>query len=232
MPSYWVATHQDLMLSGLTPSACRPDARALSGINLWTGVFQLDGHGFAGGEPVRFEPQGEPGPQGPRLPSGLVAGTWYAVAPTNDDPDFFKLSPLLRPSDSGIGRVSVIENYIAKIDAQMAAWTSVLLAKAVAYKPPWLTPPTWAPMMVAKLAAPTVAAVLRVSSDRYPVPEIATGYEWALKELKFLEEGGTYSDGTGPIDADGDDGTYDVARASNSVQDGHVQPMRWVTGYM
>lgn len=226
----WVATHQDLMLSGLSPSACRPDAQKINGVNLTTGTFQADGHGFNGGEPVRFT-AGDPSPLR-ALPSGLVAGVWYVVAPTTD-PDFFQLSPLVRPTDAGQGPgFSVIENYLAKIDIIMARWTSVLLAKAVAYKPPWYVAPLWAPMMVAKLAAPTVASVLRVSSARYPVPEIATGYLWAMEELKFLESGGLYNDGTGPIDSSTDSGADDAARAQNGVSLGRIRDTQWLTGYL
>lgn len=232
----WVATHSDLHLSGLTPSACRPDARALGSINLVTGLLQIDGHGFDGGEMVRFS-VGDPSPLR-SLPSGIVAGTYYPVLPTNGNPDFFQVytvpgtapPSILVPTDAGQGAIYVDENYIPKIDRVMASWTSVLLAKAVAYKPPWYVPPTWAPMMVAKLAAPTVASVLRVSIARYPVPEVAAGYEWAQKELRFLEAGGLYNDGTGPIDASSNTGTYDTARASSGVSTGRICDMAWVTG--
>ena len=219
----WTATHQDLALSGLAPAACRPGAHAVDSINTTTGVFRVDGHGFNGGEPVRFAIGGDYSSQH-ALPTGISADVWYIVAPTNGDPDYFMLTPPLVPSDVGAGSVYVAENYVAKIDQQMAAWTSVLLAKAVAYKPPWITPPAWAPMMVAKLAAPTVASVLRVPSDRYPVPDIAAGYEWAQKELAFLASGGIYNDGTGPIDSSANSGTAAAARARSRC------PVPWQNG--
>lgn len=206
----WVAAHSDLHLSGLTPAACRPGALALTSIDL-AGRFQLDGHGFDGGEFVRYT-TGDPSP--PRaLPSSIVMGRWYVVAPTNGDPDFYQHAPSVPLSDAGRGPIYVVENYIPKIDRQMAAWTSVLISKAVAYKPPWITPPAWAPMMVAKLAAPSIATILRVSKDRYPVDDLAAGYEWAQKELRFLEAGGIYNDGTGPIDSAAAAGTNDAGRA-------------------
>lgn len=221
----WVATHSDLHLSGLTPSACRPDARPLGSVSTVTGVFQIDGHGFDGGERVRFS-IGDPSPLR-ALPAGLAIGTYYAVAPTNGDPDFFMLSPLLIPTNGGMGPVWVNENYIPKIDRHMAAWTSVLLAKAVAYKAPWFVAPTWAPMMVAKLAAPTVATVLRVPSARYPVTMVEQGYQWAIEELKFLESGGIYNDGTGPIDATiVNSGASDAARATGRSPIGWGAPCR------
>lgn len=197
MPTPWRATHSDLHLSGLTPSACRPDARALGGVA--AGIFQIDGHGFDGGEQVRFS-IGDPSPQR-ALPTGITAGVWYTVAATNGDPDYFALSPLLVPTSSGLGVVWVNENHIPKIDAIMAQWTSILIARAKAYKAPWYTPPTWGPMMVAKLAAPTVASVLRVPEARYSVPMIREGFLWAEERCVWLERGEPLDDGIGPIDA-------------------------------
>ncbi len=220
----WVATHSDLALSGLPPAACRPDARVLGGVSVATGVLQIDGHGFDGGESIRFS-TGDPSPLR-ALPTGLAAGVWYAVAPTNSDPDFFSLSPVVIPTDAGVGPIYVSENYLPKIDREMAAWTSILVAKAVAYKAPWFTPPKWAPMMVAKRSDPSVAGVLRVPSARYPVPMVQSDYLWAMQELKFLESGGTYDDGTGPIDAASTTGINAAARATGRAPIGWGAPYR------
>lgn len=195
MPS-WIATHADLMLSGLSPAACVPDARETQGVDATTGIWELDGHGFAGGESVRFVAL-----PGNVLPTGINRLTYYAVMPP-PSPDFFTLSPPLIPGDAGTGTISLVENVYPKIDAIMAQWTSMLIASAKAYKPPWFIPPTWAAMMVAKLAAPTVASVLRVPTARYDVALVERGFMWAEARRERLENGEPMDDGAGPIDVD------------------------------
>lgn len=196
MVTPWVATHVDLALSGLSPEACRPDVRHLDGVNTSTGVFEVDGHGFTGGEPIRFSAQA-----GNTIPTGLIASTFYIVAATNGNPDFFTLSPLLIPSDGGVGEVGVTENILPKIDAIMAEWTSVLISSAIAYPGPWTVAPGWAPMLAAKLAAPTVASRLRVPSAKYDITMVKEGFAWAEDWRKRLRAGELFDDGVGPVAA-------------------------------
>lgn len=227
MSTPWVATHSDLMLSGLSPSACAPDARALQGVDLGTGTFELDAHGFDGGEPVRFVAL-----LGNTIYTGINPLAYYSVAPTLGNPDFFTLSPLLIPSDAGLGIVSLVENVLPKIDRIMGQFTSLLVGSAKAYKGPWLqgSQPAWAPMMVAKLAAPTICNLLRVPSSRYDIKLIADGFAWAEARRTRLENGEQLDDGIGTFNGTASPGGNDGARATNGILTGCIPPMSWVTG--
>ena len=210
----WVATHQDLALSGLAPAACVPDARDVVAIDIATGTFEVDGHGFNGGEPVRFV-----APPGNVLPTGLNPLAYYAVAPP-PNPDFFQLNPLLLPGDAGswspgVITLRIVENVYPKIDAIMAQWTSMLVASAKAYKGPWISPPPWAPLMVALLAAPTVASRFRVPESRYNVALVERQFAWAEERRKDLDSGQPWNDGVGPIDATSTPGNSDAMRGQS-----------------
>lgn len=223
----WVATHSDLMLSGLAPSACAPDARVIQGVDVATGTWELDAHGFDGGEPVRFVAL-----TGNTIPTGINPLTYYAVAPTLGNPDFFLLSPLLIPSDAGTGTISLVENVIPKIDRIMAQFTSLLVGSAKAYRGPWLLglQPAWAPMLAAMLAAPTICNFFRIPTSRYDIALVARNFEWAEARRTRLENGEQLDDGVAMFGGQSAPGGNDGARATNGIVSGCIAPMSWVTG--
>lgn len=206
----WVATHSDLMLSGLAPAACVPDALEIQSVDFAAGIWECVGHGFSGGESVRFVAL-----PGNTLPAGTNRTTYYAVSPSSPpSPDFFTV-PSLTVTDAGSGTFSLIENVYPKIDDIMAEWTSVLIGSAKAYRGQWVTPPGWAAMMVAKMAAPTVASVLRVPDSRYNIALIERNFAWAEARRVELDNGQPWDDGVGPIDATNTPGANDAGRASS-----------------
>lgn len=233
----WTADHRHLALVGIPASAMVPDARAVAAVYVVSGgaaVFELPGHGFsgtaalAGPERVRFAGDNI---NGVRLDSQIVPTIYYDVAVTPGDPDFFTVTtgavPLVLAGD-GCGLPFVLENIIPKIDLIMAEWTSKVVANAKAYRAPWFVAPLWAPMLIAHLAAPSVAAVLRVATARFDVADLQVNYERALKQYDDLGNGVPFDDGIGPVDADTT--PNDTARATNSLLTGCVQDTRWLTG--
>ena len=234
----WNADHRHLALVGIAASAMVPDARALASVDAFQGqsaaVFELPGHGFsgadalAGAERVRFAAVA-----GVQLDSTIVASRYYDVSIAAGDPDFFTLSYLGAPlvlRDDGVGLPYVIENIIPKLDLIMAGVTSEVVSQAKAYKAPWTTPPSWAPLLIARLAAPTVCKVLRVASSRFEVPDVAADYDRAMVQFADLKNGVPMDDGTGPIDAD--DIPNDAAIATNSIAQGVVCDTQWLTGFL
>lgn len=212
--SSWVATHVDLIRTGALPAkALVPDAAEIDSITVAGSIFELRGHGFGGGENVRFAPRGAAA-----LPTGIASPiTWYEVAPTSDN-DFFTCQGLTI-ADSGTiplgSAIVVIENWTPKADNIMAAWTSYLVARAIAYQAPWMTPPAWGPTMVSFLAAPEVTNALRIPKARYETTDIHENRKIALDFIETtLAKGGVANDGTGPVDANAPPGTYDPPRAS------------------
>lgn len=233
----WTATHLDLALCGISAAAMVPDARAVAATYPSVGqgtIFELPGHGFAGVAALA-------GPERVRLAGGNINGVVLdtAISPTlyyvanvaSGDPDFFTLSTLGAPlvlNGDGVGLPSALENIIPKIDLIMARWTSVLISSAIAYSGQWSTPPAWAPLLVATLAAPTVAEVLRVARARFDVTSLTTNTPWATTRLAALEGGATFSDGIGPVDSDTI--ANDPMRAKNRQTSSGCAPTRWQRG--
>lgn len=203
----WVATHRDLYrYGGLPASAWDPDPRAVTRIYLPQNVIEMPGHGFVGGELVRFvAPEDSPLRA---LPSGVSPTTWYTVAnPTTfDDPEFFSLlkpdgSPLTF-DDAGMGPIYMKENAVSRMDIEMAEGTSYVIANSKAYQGPWTTPPLWAPGLVARLRAPILCDIFRVSTDRYDVASVrARGIEAETFVNDHLREGEPMDDGSPAFDA-------------------------------
>ncbi len=194
----WVATRQDLERY-FPASACVPDSRQLAGIYLSGSTFELVGHGFYGGEPVRLAARA-----GGTLPAAIDPLTWYTVAPTPSR-DFFQLVGVTL-ADIGSGAIFALEDFGPKIDRILIEVTSYVVARAKAYRAPWTTPPDWAPRLVAHLAAPEVAAVLRLAADRYDVEGVKARAVVAEAFCAELNQGMPMPDGVGPVDA-----TPDVA---------------------
>jgi len=231
----WVADHRHLALVGIPASAMVADARRLAAV-YQPGTFELPGHGFEGAasltgspEPVRF---GGDSINGVALDSNIDPRAYYLVGITNNSPDFFTVTnaagvPLVLAGD-GVDLPFVIEDIRPKLDLIMAQWTSKVIAAAKAYKAPWYVPPAWAPLLIAQLASPTVAAILRVARARFDVDSIIANQVEASKQYDDLLRGVPFDDGTGPIDADTI--PNDAARATNGLLTGCVAPMPWLTG--
>lgn len=237
-PVPWTADHRHLALVGIAASAMVADARELAGVYLTPGqptIFELPGHGFdgaaglAGAERIRFGAR----TNGVQLDTAIVPTSYYDVSTIPGDQDFFTLSlagtPLILSGD-GIGLPFTIENIVAKLDIIMAEWTSKVVANAKAYKAPWYVPPGWAPLLIATLAAPTVVKVLRVANARFPVDDVSADYDRAMKQYDDLGNGVPFDDGTGPVDADSI--PNDTAIATNSIVQGRVCPIPWLSGYL
>ncbi len=189
----WVATRQDLERY-FPASACVPDSRQIAGIYLSGSTFELVGHGFYGGEPVRLAARA-----GGTLPAAIDPLVWYTVAPAPSR-DFFALVGVTL-ADIGAGIIFALEDFGPKIDRILLECTSYLVARAKAYAGPWTTPPDWAPRTVAHLAAPEVAAVLRLSPDRYDVEGVKARAAIAEAFCQELNQGQPMGDGVGPVDA-------------------------------
>lgn len=187
-------------------------------------TFEIPGHGFVGGEQVR--PEAQPGISSPSV---LAPLTWYMVAVANDDPDFFSLVTLLGApvvlTDAGSGPFSFKENAVPRIDAEMAAVASSLIANAKAYKGPWTDPvPKWAPRIAAELCAPILCDLFRVSTTRFDVNAVRDrGIATAAWVNAHLNEGEPMDDGTPLFDA-----TTDADNAAMAGRD--MPPTCWRTG--
>lgn len=191
----WPPTRQDLFRYGLPAAACVPDARALDSITVSGPVFECRGHGFSGGEIVRFVAR-----PGSTLPAGIVSPlTWYTVNPPTDS-DMFTVAGLVL-SDAGAGTINVVEDIGPKLDDLMARRASWLVSWYKAGQGPWTTPPQWAAMVVAKLAAFDVAQILRTPSSRFSIDDVRKAHDDAQAFLERLDKGEPYNDGVGPVDA-------------------------------
>lgn len=193
----WVLTRNDVATyGGLPASALVPDARQIG--NIISSTVELCGHGFDPA-PVRFSAGA-----GATLDTALDPLTWY-TAVSDGDPDFFTLldgsTPVTLAGDS-VGAIFVLEDVTPKIAAICSAVTSYLVAHAKAYSGPWTTPPGWAPRAGAHLAAPDIAAMLRISAARYDVEATMKRFEAAEALCVRLNKGEPLSDGVGPVDAD------------------------------
>lgn len=223
--STWVPTHRDLYRYGGLPAvAWSPDARKVTRAYVAQSTFEIQGHGFLGGEQVR--PEAQPGIS---FPSPLALLTWYEVAVANDDPDFFSLltltgSPVVL-SDAGSGSFSFKENAVPRIDVEMAAVASSLIANAKAYQGPWSDPvPKWAPRIAAELCAPILCDLFRVSTTRFDVKAVRErGIATAAWVNAHLNEGEPMDDGTPSFDA-----TTDADNSAFAGQD--RPPTHWRTG--
>lgn len=228
----WTADHRHLALVGLPASAMVPDARVLAAVYGSGGgvaTFELPGHGFeganglAGAERVRFCAG-----NGVSLDSAIDPLRYYTVSVTAGDPDFFTVSltgtPLVLAGD-GVEMPSIRQNIIATIDLIMAQWTSHVVSAAKAYAGPWdaATVPTWAPLLVAQLAAPTVCKILRVAVARFEVPDVQADYDRAMVRYTDLKAGKPFDDGSGNFDA-----TSTPDNAAMAAND--ADPTAWRTG--
>lgn len=215
----WTATRADLKAHGLDSSAWSPDARAVDAVHIAANSFELRSHGYSGGERVRHVVL-----PGGALPAGIVATMWRTVAATTD-PDFYSLTGSALTT-AGTGEILVMEDPYPKIDAILLARTSYVIASAIAYAGPWVTPPDWAPAIVAHLAAQDIVRVLRIPSARYPADDVRKAYEAAEKFCEMLRGGAPMADGKGPVDATST--SDDTARAGNAGGPAVV----WTTGYL
>ena len=175
------ATRAQFYALGLSPAACTPESRSLSAIHLADSVFELPGHGWDGGESIRFVALGEDA----ALCAGLSGATLYDVDVIG--PDLFRVNLLGVPvviTDVGAGVVAVVEDITRKIDMILEANSSYVDANAKAYKPPFKPPyPKWVTRAVCKLSALDVALVLRRSNPSYDLTDVK---EEAAKIEAFL----------------------------------------------
>jgi hypothetical protein len=193
----WGLTLSDFFAHGLPPAACVPESRTIQSIDFTSGLFELPQHGFFGGESVRLRAASSSS----ILPTGSSRLVYYTVA-TPPGPDFFSLVGLTI-TDNGSGVVAVMENPNPWILAILGAVSSYIVASHKSTLGPWTTPPGWAPRIGGHLAAPDVAARLRVSSpkdDKY-FELLRARADLAEAFLAKLDRGEPYSDGVGPVDA-------------------------------
>ncbi len=195
----WSATLDDLFTFGLPGSTATPEARAIASVDPITGLFEVPGHALFGGERVRVRAAGAGG----AIPAGLQVRSFYTVAPPEDE-DFFLLRFNGVPvtlTDAGTGVLTLSVGILPKLQRILAARTSYVVAHFKAYQGPWETPPEWAPLIVAQLAAYDAASVLRVASPQYSLEELRKRAERAEEFCARGDDGKPYEDGTGPVDA-------------------------------
>lgn len=185
MVSY--ATRAQFYAMGMPPAACVPESRTLSSVIVDSSAFELPGHGFTGGEFVRFVALGA----GAALAAGLDAAQLYEVEVASAD--LFRATLAGAPvviTTAGSGVIAVVEDITAKIDEILEAASSYLDAHAKAYRPPFAPPyPKWATRTVCKLAALDVALVLRRSNPSFNLDDIRTEAEKAEAFLQRLDLG-------------------------------------------
>lgn len=192
----WVATFSDFKAFGLPAECWSPPSRQIQSVTVSGSLFELQSHGFSGGESVRIAARGT----GSAVPTGLAASSFYTVAPP-PNPDFFTLVAV-SISDIGTGVLVALENMLPVLAQILAARTSFVIACAKAYAGPWTTPPAWTPQTVCELAALDFHAVLRTSSPLYDVDQVQKKFDAAMAFcLDVLNKGVPMPDGTGPIDA-------------------------------
>lgn len=190
MGSY--ATRAQFYTHGLPAAACVPESRSLSSVIVVDSAFELPGHGFAGGEFVRFKALGE----GSALCAGLSASALYKIVVISSDLFTVTLAGLpVTITDEGIGVISVVEDIAVRIDAILEACSSYVDANAKAYKPPF-TPPfsPWVTRTVCKLAALDVALVLRRSNPSYSLDDVKAEADKAEAFLARLAKGEPMAD--------------------------------------
>jgi hypothetical protein len=199
----WQATRWDLTRFGIPAAALVPESRVATVVDVPSCTLSIPGHGFAGGEQLELVPAG----LGSALPTGTSAiAAYLAKLLPSQSSRLFTLTNLdespVTITDAGAGVLTVLVDLGPTVDAIMAAETSFLIAHAKAYAGPWTTPPVWAPMIVADLAGPRIAKLLRVASPQYSLEDLMTFRKQALDMCARLDTGEPYPDGTGPIDAD------------------------------
>ncbi|HSM93376.1 MAG TPA: hypothetical protein VLT47_10870 [Anaeromyxobacteraceae bacterium] len=212
--SSWVASRYDLTRFGVTAAALVPEARTAQVVDVPSCTFALPGHGFGGGEQLELAPAA-----GGVLPAGTSAIASYLtkLLPSQSS-RLFTITNLdgspVTITDAGSGVLTVLVDMGPTVDAIMAAETSLVVARAKAYRGPWTTPPAWAPAMVADLAGPRIAKLLRVSSPQYSITDLMTFREQALRQLDSMAKGEPMNDGVGPIDAGTPPGTQGAPQAT------------------
>jgi len=195
----WRATLADLFTFGLPGATATPEPRSIASVDPSTGRFELPGHALFGGERARVRAEGD----GAYVPTGIDPRRFYDVAEP-DDADFFALTLNGSPvsfSDCGAGVLVLLVDLRPKMLRVLAARTSYVVAHFKAYQGPWTTPPDWAPLVVAQLAAYDIAGTMRVSSPQYSLDQLE---KRAMKAEAFCARGDAgvpYEDGTGPVDA-------------------------------
>lgn len=185
MGSY--ATRAQFFTLGIAAAACVPESRNLSSIIVADSTFELPGHGYDGGELLRFKALGADA----ELCSGLSAAALYEVVLISSDLFSVKLAGIpVTITNDGTGVIAVIEDISAKIDEILETNSSYLDAHAKAYKPPFAAPfPKWATRTVCKLSALDVALVLRRSNPSYSLDDIKAEAEKAEAFLARLDQG-------------------------------------------
>lgn len=185
MGSY--ATRAQFYAMGLPPAACVPESRSLSSVIVASSAFELPGHGFSGGEVVRFVALGD----GAELPGQLNSAELYEVDVIGADLFKVKLGgSAVVITTAGSGVIAAVEDITAKIDEILEATSSYLDAHAKAYRPPFAAPyPKWATRTVCKLAALDVALVLRRSNPSFNLDDIKGEAEKAEAFLSRLDQG-------------------------------------------
>lgn len=185
MGSY--ATRGQFFSLGIAAAACVPESRNLSSVIVASSAFELPGHGFEGGELLRFKALGD----GAALCAGLSTSALYEVVVVSSDLFTVKLAGApVTITTEGTGVISVVEDIAPRIDVILEACSSYLDANAKAYKPPFKAPyPKWVTRTVCKLASLDVALVLRRSNPSYSLDDVKAEAEKAEAFLERLSKG-------------------------------------------
>jgi hypothetical protein len=127
--------------------------RALEHVDAASGVLTLPRHGLAEDTPFRLRVVDEG-----VMPAPLVAGTLYYAKPVSGAEDQLRASATVGGSaititDAGEGRVELVEQLQAKIEAALDHWTGIVDEETRAHAGPWSTYPRKLKWIVCALAA-------------------------------------------------------------------------------
>lgn len=188
----WRPTRAQFYTLGLPASVCTLASRVVASADSATDTLVLAGHGFGGGELLRFEAAA----QDAVLPAPLSASLLYEVESPPPGSDLFRVrsgGALVNLTTAGTGPFRVIEDFGPKLDLILEAEARWCDDHAIPYAPPDDALDGWPPFSLVKcaceLAALKVSRVLRVSAPGYSADDLKAQADGAQAFLDKLRAG-------------------------------------------
>lgn len=190
----WRPTRAQFFALGLPAESCTAPARVVVSVNVATDTFELPGHGFVAGDLLRFTATGEVAGVPATLPGGLSSGLLYQAAPVGGD--LFQVLPqaggvVVNVTNEGTGLLSVVADYLPKLDVMLDTYARWCDDHAVPYSPPFdeNDPPPSLVLCACELAALKFAMLVRAASPAYSLEDLQKRAEGAQVFLDKLREG-------------------------------------------
>lgn len=190
----WRPSRAQFFALGLPAESCTAPARALANIFATENAFELAGHGLADGDFVRFMATGDTATTPAALPAPLSGALLYQAVPLGGD--LFQVRPqaggaVVDLTTTGAGVISVVPDYMPKLDAilySMARWCD---DHAIPYSPPFdeNAPPDSLLKCACELAALKFAMVVRAASPSYSLDDVKAAADAAQVFLDKLRSG-------------------------------------------